>query len=136
MNKTNIINVLVSIIILLVIFFSFIIFKPNLTKADFFNLINELITLIVGGFAIYLYLKQKADRKRDASKNILQEIRRAEEILDNYKSHNNYVFSKKIIATDNWAKNIHYFVGDLYNDELDKISALYSMGKYLDSIIQ
>lgn len=37
-----------------------------------------LITLVVGLSAIYLYLKQKVDSKRDIAKLILQEIRYAE----------------------------------------------------------
>lgn len=35
-----------------------------------------------------------------------------------------------------WSKNIHFFVGDLNNDELDKISDLYSTGEYLDDLVK
>lgn len=99
------------------------------------NYLTSLITLIVGGFALYLYVIQKKDSKKDAAKIILQEIRRAEDIISEYKEHKQYKFTKKIIATNSWAKNIHYFVGDLDQDELDRISNLYSTGEYLDSII-
>lgn len=99
------------------------------------NFFVGFTTFIVGGFAIYLYKRKNADSKRDAAKIILQEIRRAEDIINDYKEHGQYKFTKKIIATNSWAKNIHHFVGDLDQDELDKISNLYSTGEYLDSII-
>ncbi len=94
-----------------------------------------LVTLIVGILAYIIYILQRKDAKRDTAKIILQEIRRAEDIISDYKENGEYKFTKKIIATNSWAKSIHYFVGDLDIDELDKISNLYSMGEYLDSII-
>lgn len=66
---------------------------------------------------------------------ILQEIRRSEFILNSYKENGSFHFTRKIIATNTWAKNIGYFVNDLEKDELDKISDLYSTGEYLDEII-
>lgn len=104
---------------------------------EFFNsnFFIALITLLVGSVAIFIYLKQRRDSKRDAARIILQEIRRAEDIITDYKEHGQYKFTKKIIATNSWAKSIHYFVGDLVIDELDRVSNLYSTGEYLDSII-
>ncbi|MBU3964943.1 hypothetical protein KJ695_03450 [Patescibacteria group bacterium] len=102
---------------------------------NFLNNNQGFVTFLVGLTAFVLYFQQKSDNKRDAAKIILQEIRRAEDIINEYKEHGGYKFTKKIIATDSWAKNIHHFVGDLAQDELDKISGLYSTGKYLDSII-
>jgi len=105
------------------------------TILDFLNNNLGLVTLIVGAFVYIVYLKQKQDNKRDAAKIILQEIRRAEDIISDYKENGQYKFTKKIIATNSWAKNIHHFVGNLDADELDKISNLYSTGEYLDLII-
>lgn len=99
------------------------------------NFFLALVTLIVGGIAISLYLVQKSNRKRDSARIIVQEIRRAEDIISDYKKTGSYQFAKKIIATNSWAKNIHLFVGDLDNDELDKISDLYSTGEYLDNLV-
>lgn len=105
---------------------------------SFFNssFFIALVTFFVGGFAIFLYKRQKSDAKRDAAKIILQEIRRAEGVITEYKEHHEYKFTKKIIVNNSWAKNISYFVGDLEIDELDKITNLFSTGEYLDSIIQ
>jgi hypothetical protein len=95
-----------------------------------------LVTLLAGTSAIYLYRRKKFDDKRDAAKIILQEIRRADDIISGYKEHGNFQFTKKIIANNSWGKNIHLFVGDLEPDEMDKISTLYSTGEFLDYLIK
>jgi len=100
------------------------------------NLPSTLATILAAFVAFLVYRKQKADEKRDAAKIILQEIRRAEDIISDYKQMGGYKFAKKIIATNSWSKNIHLFVGDLSNDELDRISNLYSTGEYLDILIK
>lgn len=104
----------------------------NFLNSSFFSGIATMLTAIV---AILLYYWEQRKKKRDAAKIIIQEIRRAEDLISEYKEHGGYKFTKKIIATNSWAKNIHYFVGDLAQDEVDKISSLYSTGEYLDTII-
>jgi len=100
------------------------------------SLPSTLATVLAAFVAFLVYRKQKADTKRDAAKIILQEIRRAEDIISDYKQNGGYQFAKKIIATNSWSKNLHLFVGDLDNDELDRISNLYSTGEYLDTLIK
>jgi hypothetical protein len=90
---------------------------------------------MVGGGAICLYIIQKKDARSDAAKIILQEIRRAEDVIFFYKESGKFKFTQKIIANNSWGKNIHYFVNDLTQDELDKISNLYSVGEFLDKVI-
>ena len=104
----------------------------NFLNSGFFTGLATILTAIV---AIFLYYWEQRKKKRDAAKIIIQEIRRAEDLISEYKEHGGYKFTKKIIATNSWAKNIHYFVGDLAQDEVDKISTLYSTGEYLDTII-
>ncbi len=99
------------------------------------NFFMALSTLLVGFGAIYLYISQRIDSKRDAARIIVQEIRRAEDIIRGYKDAGNFQFTKRIIANNSWGKNIHFFVGDLDPDELDKISNLYSTGEFLDTVI-
>lgn len=106
---------------------------PTETKI---NILMAFVTFLVGILVVYLYIKQKEDTKRDAAKIILQEIRRAENIISDYKQNGEYKFAKKIIATNNWSKNLHLFVGDLEDDELDRISNLYSTGEYLDVLVK
>lgn len=125
---------------LYILLFGFVILGIFISLKLFYSFVNSnfflaLVTLVVGGVAIMLYLVQKINKKRDAARIIVQEIRRAEDIISDYKKTGSYQFSKKIIATNSWAANIHLFVGDLDNDELDKISDLYSTGEYLDNLV-
>lgn len=98
-------------------------------------ILGPAITLVVGGLAYLIYRLQRNDFKRDIAKSILQEIRWAEDLINNYKENGRYKFTQKIILTNSWASNMHLFVSDLTSDEIDKISDLYSTGEYLDQII-
>lgn len=100
------------------------------------NFLIAIITFVAGLLALVIYVLQRKRAKRDAAKVILQEIRRAEELIAQYKKFRQYSFTQKLIANNSWARNIHYFVNDLSQNELDKISNAYSTGEYLDSLIQ
>jgi hypothetical protein len=101
----------------------------------FLNRNIGLITLIAGFAAIYLYLKQKKDHKRDAARLVLQEIRYAEQRVRNYRTYATYSFSEKLLPTNSWHKNIHLFVKDLKETEIDLISKFFSNAAYLDEVI-
>ncbi len=106
-----------------------------MTFYEFLNATDGLATIITGLLA-FLTFKIEENRKRvNASKIILQEIRRAEDLICHYKKFKQYKYTEKIIANNSWQKNIHYFVNILNQDELDKISSLYSTGEYLDKIV-
>lgn len=104
---------------------------------NFFNssFFTSFTTIIVGGFAIYLYLKQKTDHRRDAARLILQEIRYAEQQIRNFKEFGEYRLSDKLLPTNNWNKNIHLFIKDLKETEIDLISKFYSKASYIDIVI-
>jgi len=95
-----------------------------------------LVTFIVGFLAIYLYVKQKKDRKRGAASLILQEIRYAEQQVRN-SDHGKlgYTLSSKLLPTNNWNDNIHLFIKDLKESQIDMISQFYSQASYIDSLI-
>lgn len=97
-----------------------------------------LITLLVGSVAIWTYNKQKQDTKRKAAKLILQEIRYAEQIIRNARTQasGNYSLSDKLLPTSSWHENIHLFVKDLKESQIDLISRFYSQAQYLDVVIR
>jgi len=98
---------------------------------------NSNFTVAVMGLSvIFVYFWQRKNTRKDAAKIIVQEIRRAEDIIMRYKEQGNFQFTKKIIANNSWGDNIHFFVNDLNQDELDKISNLYSTGEFFDYCIQ
>lgn len=94
-----------------------------------------LVTFVVGFSAIYIYLRQKKDRKRDAARLILQEIRYAEQQIRNFRNAQTYSLASKLLPTNSWNNNIHFFVKDLTETEIDVISAFYSKANYIDSLI-
>ena len=101
------------------------------------NLLSPLTTLIVGGFAIGLYIKQKIDQEKDAARLILQEIRYAEQQIRVARtiSGGNYPLADKLLPTNSWHSNIHLFVGKLNEAEIDIISRFYSNAAYIDVVI-
>ncbi len=105
---------------------------------DFFNKGLGLITLIVGSFAIALYIAQKKEYKRNIAQLIDQEIRYAENQITN--SHiitkGNYYLAHKLLPTNHWYKNINLFMKDFNETKIDKISRFYSQVEYLDEIIK
>ena len=96
-----------------------------------------LTTLVVGLSAIYLYLKQKADSKRDIAKLILQEIRYAEQQIRNSgRGAHGYSLSSRLLPTNSWDDNIHLFIKDMKETEIDMISEFYSQAAYIDYLIE
>src|SRR3972149_979498 len=93
------------------------------------------VTFSVGLFAIYLYIKQKIDRKRDSASLILQEIRFAEKKIRDYSTYKQYQLSDKLLPTNNWNNNIHLFLNDLEENDIDLISRFYSNAEYVDTLI-
>lgn len=107
--------------------------------SNFFKGFNDylgLITLAVGLFAIYLYLREKKDTKREAALLILQEVRYAEQRVRNFRSYGSYSFNEKLLPTNSWHKNINLFVKHLKETEIDLISKFFSSAAYLDEVIQ
>lgn len=103
---------------------------------DFVDDHSWIITIIVGFFAYLFYIIGRADKKRDAAKLILQEIRYADQKVKNYRTYNSYNFTEKILPTNSWHKNINLFIRDLSESELDLISKFFSSATYLDDIIK
>ena len=96
------------------------------------------VTFIVGAFAIYLYLKQRKDKKRDAARLVLQEIRYAEQKVRRFRESNppQYNLADRLLPTNSWNDNIHLFIKDLKEGEIDMISAFYAKARYIDFLIQ
>jgi len=100
------------------------------------NMILAVTTLLSGTLIVYTYVKQKVDKKRDVASLILQEIRYAEARIRNYLKSSSYGLYEKLLPTDNWNNNIHLFVNDLEETELDLISSFYSKCCYIDVLIE
>ncbi len=100
------------------------------------QLFVALVTFFVGFFAIVLYVKQKKDYKRQAGSLILQEIRYAEQLIRNSLENSfRYKLADELLPTNSWNDNVHLFLEDLEETEIDLISRFYSKANYLDILI-
>jgi hypothetical protein len=99
------------------------------------QLFIALVTLFVGFSAIILYVKQKKDYKRQAASLILQEMRYAEQLIRNSSDDSRYKLADKLLPTNSWNDNVHLFLHDLEETEIDLISRFYSKTAYLDVLI-
>lgn len=95
-----------------------------------------IITFFVGFIAIGLYLRQRQDVKRDAASLILQEIRYAENKLQNFNVSFGFNFHDRIMPTSSWHKNINLFVNELDEYEMDIVSGFYTKCEYVDVLIR
>jgi len=99
------------------------------------NFFIAITTIFVGGFAICLYIKQRNDKKRDSAKLILQEIRYAEQKIRKYREVKIYKLYDKLLPTNNWNDNIHQFITELKETQIDLISDFYGKVSYIDTLI-
>ena len=99
------------------------------------NFFIAIIALIVGGFAIGLYIVQKKDYKRDVANIILMEIRRAERVSDQIKLSGIRISEnmENLLPTNNWVGNNYLFIRDLDRDELDLVNNFYNQCSIIDS---
>lgn len=100
------------------------------------NFFVGLMTIVVGVSAIYIYLKQKRDKRREAARLILQEIRYAEQQIRIFRGADRYELYIRLLPTNSWNENIHLFVKDLEEHEIDMISSFYARAKYIDYLIE
>ena len=96
------------------------------------DLLAALATLIVGGVAIYLYIRQKRDYKRDAANILLMEIRSAEKLISSAKQGTPLSADTPLLPTNNWVKNNYLFIKNLDRDELDLINNFYNQCGIID----
>lgn len=102
------------------------------------NIVSPLVTILVGGIAIYLYVKQRKDLKKDTANTIFLEITNAERKLKLAKEQ----LSKSILAEDiftmeseSWSKYNYLFVRDFDRDEWDIITDFYNKCKQYDQAV-
>lgn len=97
------------------------------------------VTLLVGGFAVWLYRKQKHDFKKDVAKAILLEVQGGEQVVAKIRDavrNNNLDIDLSVLQSESWSKNKHLFVRDFDNDEWEIVSEFYNKATLLDDAIR
>lgn len=106
---------------------------------DFFetNLFSSLVTLLVGTFAIWLYLKNKWDEKRNAASIILLEVKSAERKIRAVKNSDddNPSDHSPLMKNESWSKYKYLFVKNLDRDEWDSLNDFYEKCSLYDEAI-
>ncbi|MFA5948069.1 MAG: hypothetical protein WC806_03795 [Candidatus Gracilibacteria bacterium] len=114
------------VLFLIIVFVSFIVgyYYPNFLKSATFG---SFITLVVGLFAIGLYIKKKEDFRSDAAGTLLMEIRYAERVIGEMrKKLSNFDTWVTILPSNNWSKYNYLFTDELDQDEMDLINNFYN----------
>lgn len=103
------------------------------------NIIQSVITLLVGGFAIGLYIKQKIDEKQNAARIILIEVQNAEQELEKIREtlrKNTLDIDAFCMPNNSWQKYYHLFSKELDRTEWDAISDFYRRATMIDQAIK
>jgi cbb3-type cytochrome oxidase subunit 3 len=105
------------------------------------NFFVALVTAVTAAVAWFVYNEQKSDRKQQAARLLLMEIRSAEVSLDEVRSkiHEQTrigveVDFPKVFPSSSWQEYCSLFAGDLDQDELHAISAFYNCGALIDEL--
>jgi len=94
-----------------------------------------LVTLVVGGYALFIYIKQKVDYRRDAANIILMEIRSAEAVISHIKSTGILNLNYQILPSNSWYKYNYLFIKKLDKDEIDILNNFYNQCELLDKML-
>lgn len=102
--------------------------------------VTTVATVLAGIVALFVYWKQKRDKKRDIANALLAEIRSAEVAIERIKDYirdNDKVdISIKVVEYNSWSKYRYIFSGDLDEDQWREISNFYSNAELLDEVIR
>lgn len=95
------------------------------------EIINSVVTFIVGLAAFVVYWLKKREEKRNAATIIVMDIRHAEQvvlsILEKGKVDN---YLKNILSENNWAKYKHLFASSLSSDDFA------AFNRFFDSCVE
>ena len=104
----------------------------NFLESNFFI---GLATILTGGTAIFIYLRQRKDNKTKAARVLLLEIRAAEERIEQIRDQiTNHSTSDLplVFPTKSWKTYSHLFVDDFDHDEWKLISSFYDYGEVIE----
>ncbi|MFZ5724031.1 MAG: hypothetical protein ACOY33_10285 [Pseudomonadota bacterium] len=92
--------------------------------------INSIVTLLVGGIALFVYWLTKRNEKRNAATIILMDVRHAEQVVLSILEKGAVdTVLKNIITENNWNKYKHLFASDFSQDDFS------AFNRFFDSCI-
>lgn len=103
-------------------------------NSNFFVALSTFLTALAA-FGVYIW--QKRDKKVNAARILLSEIRNAETKLKLVKkriSGSNYEDFPSVLPVNSWSQYSHMFATDFDQDELDKINNFFSSCQSIDEM--
>lgn len=100
-----------------------------------------VVTLFVGLAAYIIFLKQKADQKRDAAKIIFLEVQRAVEAINTIKANQptagppQLPYEVKTLPTENWSKSKYLFINSFRPEQWLSVNTFYDLCKLFDEAL-
>ncbi len=97
-----------------------------------------LTTIIAGLVALWVYLAQKKDKKINAARVILSEIRNAERKIDELRnSLRDFVNDlPSVLPTNSWTEYSYLFASDFDQDQLEEITAFYGACEVIEEALR
>jgi len=95
--------------------------------------LGPTVTLVVGSFAVILYILNKRSEKRNAAAIIVMDVRHAESLITQLKQAG-YLNGKirKLSPYDNWNKYKHLFVSEISSDDFYSITEFFAYCSDID----
>jgi translation initiation factor IF-2 len=104
------------------------------------NILNSLVTFLVGFVALYVYQKGRTDKKKDAARTIVLELKNARQHLQTAKESiiKDGLIKEDLIVLNSsqWEKHKYLFARDLKTDELAEINLFYEKCALYDEIVK
>lgn len=108
---------------------------PGFANSNFYF---ATITFLVGGYAFYVYAKQRRDEKINAATSLLLEIRNAEskvDILIDKLDKGVTTDLPSILPVNNWQNYSHLFAKDFDPDELQLLNNFFSACMIIEDLV-
>lgn len=95
------------------------------------EIINSIVTLIVGLVAFVVYWLKKREEKRNAATIVIMDIRHAEQVVNSILEKGMVdTYLKNILSENNWAKYKHLFASNLSTDDFS------AFNRFFDSCVE
>lgn len=101
-----------------------------------YNLLNPLVTFVVGLFAFILYSMNRREQVRTAATLILNEIRNTEKLFEEFAVNKDFLrFTPASISTDSWSRYQHLISPKLDEDQRQEIIRFFDNANAFKQII-
>lgn len=96
------------------------------------TLFQTIVILMTASFVFIVYFMNKRNQKREAAIILLDEIRLAENAIDEIRRNRAITELNAIMPVNSWAKHKHLFANELNQDEFALVTQFYNRCEYAE----